>query len=77
LDDRDLEREPRVVDADGKRPAVVQETVGAVRERMDANQQGRRRPVGAEHLHRCARRRQGIERNIDAIEIAIVLGAIL
>ena len=62
----------------GERPAIAQEGfAGAARELLDASEQRRRGPRGAKRLDRRAGCGKRIERNIDAVEIAIVLAAIL
>src|SRR5262245_9755090 len=77
LDDGNLESKPDVLNPDRERPALMQEALGAVRERMDTDQQRRRSSIGAKHLHCGAGRGKRIERDVDAIEIAVVLAAIL
>jgi hypothetical protein len=77
LNDRDLQGEPRVIDARGKRPAVAQEVPGAARKLADGAEQGGGRGSPAQLLHLRAGLCQDIERNVDAVEIAVIFAAIL
>ena len=77
LDDRDLQREPRVFDAGRKGSAVAQQVAGTVRKLVDAVKQAGGRALLAQVRRQSRRGREGIERNVDAIEIAVILAAIL
>ena len=77
LDHRNLETEPEIPDLGGERSAFVEQRCGPHRQRLQALQQRRRRLRLSEHLDRRARRCERIARQIDAVEIAIILGAIL
>ena len=78
VDHRDFEREPRVLDLAGERLALAQQPFVARREIVDAAQQlAARRLAAPSSLRRRARGRERIERDIDAIEIAEILAAIL
>jgi hypothetical protein len=77
LDHRDLEPEPKILHFGGKRFAAVEQQLGPCRKRMQALQQWRRRPARAERLDGGAGGFQRIARQVDAIEVMIVLAAVL
>jgi hypothetical protein len=77
LNDRDLQGEPRVFDACGKRPALAQQVPGAAREPVDGIEQRGGGRTGVELLHARACCRQHVEGDVDAVEVAVILSAIL
>ena len=78
LDDGNLQSEPHVRDRGRERAAVGQKRIaGTARELLDASQQCRRRAFGAERIDGRAGFGECVERNVDAIEVAIILPAIL
>jgi hypothetical protein len=77
LDHRDLEPEPKVLHFGAERLALIEQRLGPHRQRMQALQQRRRGPLLPELLHRGSGRRQRIARQIDPIEVAKILAAVL
>jgi hypothetical protein len=77
LNDRDLQSEPRVLDAGGKRFAVAQQRAGARRQLVDASEQARGRVTSAEFVHARAGFGEGVKGNVDAVELTVILSAIL
>src|SRR5215813_14526254 len=77
LDDRDLQSEPRVLDAGGKRFAVAQQRAGARRKLVDASEQARGRLACAQLFHARAGFGKSVEGNVDAVELTVILSTIL
>ena len=77
LNDRDLQSEPRILDAGGKRLAVAQQRAGARRQLVDALEQARGRTTSAEFVHARAGLGEGVKGNVDAVELTVILSAIL
>ena len=77
VDDGNLERKPRVVDRRGKAVALAKQALGARGELVQAIEQSGRSALGAELLDARAACGERVLRNIDAVEIAIVLLAVL
>src|SRR5687768_9590264 len=77
LADPHLECKPAVHYAGGERSTLAQQIARAARELADRAQQRRRRAIGAEGFDRGAAIGERIERNVNAVEIAIVSAAIL
>ena len=77
LNDRDLQSEPRVFNSGGKRFALAQKRAGAPRKSTDTCEQAGRCPLATQLGHTGASIGKDVERNIDAVEIAVILSAIL
>src|SRR3954453_4407035 len=77
MDDRDLKGEAPIFDLRRERLAIGEQTPIARSEIMDAAQKLWRSAGGAELFGCCARRGECIERDVDAIEVAKILSAIL
>ena len=77
LDHGDLEPEPEILHFGAERFAFIEQGFGPHRERLQALQQRRRRLRLAQHLDRCAACGQRIARQVDAVEIFVILGAVL
>jgi len=77
IDHGDFQTEPPVVDRGSKTIALAQKLFGARRKPAKAFAQRRRRALGAQRLDADAARGQGVLRNIDAVEFAIVVTAVL
>ena len=77
LDHGNLEPEPEILHLGAERPAFIEQGLGPHRERLQALQQRRLRLRLAQHLDGGAAGGQRIARQIDAVEVFVVLGAIL
>ncbi len=77
LDDTDLQRQPSIGDAIGERPRLIEQRAGASGQARDHRAKRRRGLSIGERFHRQAVCAERIERHIDPVELAIVLGAIL
>src|SRR5665647_580385 len=77
LDDRNLEREPPVLNQVWQRVALLQKDPGALRQPCEAASQLRRRLGRTERLDAEAVSGEGVKRNIDTVQIAVVGGAVL
>ena len=65
------------MDGGRKGSAVAQEAGGTVRKLVDAVKQAGGRALLPQFHHACSGRTKAVERNVDAIEIAVILSAIL
>ena len=77
VDDRDFEAEAPIVDLDCKVVAFAQQSLGVPGKPMQTYQQRRRSLRRVERFDRRAAGGERILRNVDAVEIAVVLLAIL
>src|SRR5438552_1232704 len=77
LDHGDLEPEPEVLHLGAERLAFIEQRLGPLRERMQALQERRRCTLLSKLLDRGTRGCERIARQIDAVEISVVLAAVL
>src|SRR5580692_2982397 len=77
VDDRDFEAEAPIVDQDWKVVAFAQQSLGMPGKSMQTYQQLRRCLRRVERFDRRAAGGKRVLRNVDAIEIAVILPAIL
>ena len=77
IDDRNLKSEPPVVEQKRKHIALAEETPCAFRKAMQSREQCRRRLRRAERFHAGAVSGQEVERNVDPVEIAVIVLAVL
>ena len=77
VDDRDFEAEAPIVDQDWKVVAFAQQSLGVPGKPVQTNQQRRRRLRRVERFDIRARGSERILRNIDPVEIAVILLAVL
>ena len=77
LDDADFERQPPIDDAIGEWPRLIQQCAGPAREGHDDLPQRRRCLRIGERFRSQAGGTQHIDGNVHAVELPIVLGAVL
>jgi hypothetical protein len=77
MDHRYLEPEPEILHLRAEGPAFLKQALVARGQRMEALQKLRRGCVGSEHLNCRTGRLQGVARQVDAIDLAKILAAIL
>src|SRR5256885_1116965 len=77
LDDAHFQRQPPIRDSIGERSRLVEQRCGTSRKGFDYLAQGRRGHASGERFDARSLRGQGVDWNIDTIEFAVVLGAVL
>jgi len=77
LDGANLHGEPRIVDQVREAARLGEETRRLLVQFADRREQRRRRFLLSQHLHRSAMRRERVLGQIDPVEVAVVLAAVL
>ncbi len=77
LDDADFEREAAVDDLGGEGPRGIEQALGAARQFREDDSELRRRLGLVEHVDGQALLLQEVEGDVDAADLAVVLGAVL